>query len=172
MRSPAKCGPETVEHSQVTQAGLCSAHANDGPQMNKYILTYHTSPRGLQVVGYTSEKEFTEKFDSSRAAIIKEVPVQRVADDFALEFAESFVYLFRHSKIDAWRIRDMALLIGDAAHAVTPYAGPGSNITIEDAEALGYLLQDVNYPEAIPPALQKFMRLRKDRVEYVARRHP
>ncbi|XXG94859.1 hypothetical protein Hte_001118 [Hypoxylon texense] len=164
----------------TNQAGLCSAHAKAGPQMNKRILTYHTSAHYLQVVGYTSEKEFTEKFDSSRAAIIKDIPVSRVVEDFAPDFAGGFVNLFRHSKVDAWRIRDVApmdswytgkaLLIGDAAHAVTPHAGQGSNITIEDAEALGYLLRDIQSPEAIPTALQKFMLLRKDRVDYVARR--
>ncbi|KAI6094025.1 FAD/NAD(P)-binding domain-containing protein [Hypoxylon rubiginosum] len=164
----------------TTQAGLCSAHANAGPQINKRILTYHTSAHGLQVVGYTSEKEFAEKFNSSRTAIIKDIPVSRVVEDFAPDFADGFVNLFRHSKVDAWRIRDVApmdswysgkaLLIGDAAHAVTPHAGQGSNITIEDAEALGYLLQDVESPDAIIPALQKFMQLRKARVDYVARR--
>ncbi|KAI1759193.1 FAD/NAD(P)-binding domain-containing protein [Hypoxylon sp. FL1150] len=164
----------------TAQAGLCSAHANAGPQVNKRILAYHTSAHGLQVVGYTSEKEFAEKFNSSRTAIIKDIPVSRVVEDFAPDFADGFVNLFRHSKVDAWRIRDVApmdswysgkaLLIGDAAHAVTPHAGQGSNITIEDAEALGYLLRDVESPEAILPALQKFMVLRKARVDYVARR--
>ncbi|KAI1107970.1 FAD/NAD(P)-binding domain-containing protein [Jackrogersella minutella] len=164
----------------TTQAGLCSAHANSGPHIHQRILTYHTSPRGLQVVGYTSEKEFTEKFNSSKTAIIRDIPISRVEEDFGPEFAEGFVNLFRHSQIDAWRIRDVApldrwfsgkaLLIGDAAHAVTPHAGQGCNVTIEDAEALGYLLKDVESPDAIPEILQKFMALRKDRVDFVTRR--
>ncbi|KAI1382398.1 FAD/NAD(P)-binding domain-containing protein [Hypoxylon crocopeplum] len=161
-------------------AGLCSVHAASGPQINKRILTYHNSAHGLQVVGYTSEKEFAEKFDSAKTAIIKNVPVERVVEDFSPEFGDSIVNLFRHSKIDAWRIRDVALmdrwfsgkalLIGDAAHAVPPHAGQGCNITIEDAEALGYLLKDVESPDGIPAALEKFMLLRKDRVDFVARR--
>ncbi|KAI0176474.1 FAD/NAD(P)-binding domain-containing protein [Hypoxylon sp. FL1284] len=163
-----------------TCAGLCSAHAISGSQLHKRILTYHTSAHSLQVVAYTSEKEFDQKFNSSRTAIIKDVPVSRVLEEFVPDFTDSFINLLRHSKIDAWRIRDVApmdswwsgkaLLIGDAAHAVTPHAGQGCNITIEDAEALGYLLKDVESPEVIPAALQDFMLLRKDRVEYVARR--
>lgn len=94
----------------TTQAGLCSAHANSGPRVNKRILTYHTSPRSLQVVGYTSENEFSEKFDSAKTAIIRDVPVSRVVEDFAPEFSEGFVNLFRHGKVDAWRIRDVAPL--------------------------------------------------------------
>ncbi|KAI1461863.1 FAD/NAD(P)-binding domain-containing protein [Annulohypoxylon moriforme] len=164
----------------TTQAGLCSAHANSGPRVNKRILTYHTSPRSLQVVGYTSENEFSEKFDSAKTNIIRDVPIERVVEDFAPEFSEGFVNLFRHGQIDAWRIRDVAplstwflgkaLLIGDAAHAVTPHAGQGCNVTIEDAEAIGYLLKDIESPEAIPEVLQKFMALRKDRVAFVSRR--
>ncbi|KAI1077850.1 FAD/NAD(P)-binding domain-containing protein [Whalleya microplaca] len=164
----------------TTQAGLCSIHAKSGPQVNKRILIYHTSARELQVVGYASEKEFAEKFDSAKTAIIRDVPVSRVIEEFAPEFAEGFVNLFRHSQIDAWRIRDIVplktwvsgktLLIGDAAHAVTPQAGQGCNVTIEDAEALGYLLQNVDTPDAIPAVFDKFVSLRKDRVAFVLRR--
>ncbi|OTB14259.1 hypothetical protein K445DRAFT_319428 [Daldinia sp. EC12] len=164
----------------TAEAGLANAHASSGPQVNKHILVYTTSPHSLQVVGYTSEKEFSEQFDSAKKAIIKDVPTARVVEEFAPEFGEAFVNLFRHDKIDAWRIRDVialdtwysgkALLIGDAAHAVTPLAGQGSNMTIEDAEALGYLLRDVDSPDGIPDVLQRFMALRKDRVDFVRRR--
>ncbi|KAI1143264.1 FAD/NAD(P)-binding domain-containing protein [Hypoxylon sp. FL0543] len=162
------------------QAGLVSAHAKSGPHLNRRILIYHTSANSLQVVGYTSENEFAEKFDSAKTAIIRDIPSSRAVEDFAPEFGECFVNLFRHSKIDAWRIRDVApmnswfsgkaVLIGDAAHAVTPHAGQGCNITIEDAEALAYFLRDVDSPNGISDALQNFMSLRKDRVAFVIRR--
>ncbi|KAI1383409.1 FAD/NAD(P)-binding domain-containing protein [Hypoxylon trugodes] len=162
------------------QAGLCSAYAKSGPEVKKRILTYHTSLHGLQVVGYTVENEFAEKFASAKSAIIKDIPISRVVEDFAPEFSDDLVNLFRHSKVDAWKIRDLAsmdtwysgkaLLIGDAVHAVTPHAGQGANITIEDAEALGYLLRDVESSDAIPDVLEKFVSLRKDRVNFVTRR--
>jgi len=57
---------------------------------------------------------------------------------------------------DLWRIRDIeplynwtmgkTILIGDAAHAVTPHIGQGCNISLEDAEALGYLFRDIALP--------------------------
>ncbi|KAI2614099.1 FAD/NAD(P)-binding domain-containing protein [Hypoxylon fragiforme] len=164
----------------LVQAGLCSVHATSEAHMHKNILTYHTSPHSLQVVGYTSEKEFAEKFDSAKTAIIRDVPAARVAEDFSPAFSNPFVNLFRHNQVDAWRIRDVApleawfsgkaLIIGDAAHAVSPHTGQGCNITIEDAEALGYILRDIESPEAIPAAFEKFVSLRKDRVDFVARR--
>lgn len=162
-----------------SQAGLCSFYTAAGQRSNKRIMAYHTSPRDLQVLGYTSEKEFAEKFDSLNTGIIKDVPISRVVEDFAPDFAEPLVNLFIHGKIEAWRVRDITpmdnwvhgkvVLIGDAGHAVTQHAGQGCNITIEDAEALGYLLQDAT-PDIVPAALDRFMSLRKDRVALVARR--
>lgn len=164
----------------LSQAGLASFMVNGNMQAKNRILVYNVSPRDVQVIGYTSEKEFAEKFDSARTTIIKDVPVKRVVDEFAPYFCESLVNLFRHNRIDAWRIRDIpsldtwfrgrAVLIGDAAHAVTPHAGQGCNITIEDAEALAYLLSDAEPGDHMQPILQKFMGLRKDRAEFVRRR--
>ncbi|KAI1806729.1 FAD/NAD(P)-binding domain-containing protein [Daldinia bambusicola] len=166
--------------SPTAKAGLTSAHASSGPQVSKHILIYATSPDSLQVVGYAPEKEFSKQFDSAKSAIIKDVPLATVVEELAPDFGEEFVNLFRENQVDAWRIRDVialdnwysgkALLIGDAAHAVTPLAGQGSNMAIEDAEALGYLLRDVDSPDDIPSALKKFMALRKGRVDFVRRR--
>ncbi|KAI1470143.1 FAD/NAD(P)-binding domain-containing protein [Daldinia caldariorum] len=164
----------------TAEAGLASAHASSGPQVNKHILVYATSPYSLQIVGYAPEREFSERFESAKTAIIKDIPSEIVAEELAPDFGEAFVNLFRHNQIDAWRIRDVvaldnwytgkALLIGDAAHAVTPLAGQGSNMAIEDAEALGYLLRIVDSPDAVPDTLREFMSLRKDRVDFVRRR--
>ncbi|KAI1635402.1 hypothetical protein F4809DRAFT_453525 [Biscogniauxia mediterranea] len=161
----------------TSQAGL--SNAQRGPHSKKRILLYHTSARDIQVLGYTSEGELAEKFDSQNTGIIKDIPTARVVEEFSSEFADNLVSLFRHGKIDAWRVRDIVpmdtwihekvVLIGDAAHAVTQHAGQGCNVTIEDAEALGHLLRDAS-PEDIPAVLKKFMSLRKDRVDLVARR--
>ncbi|KAH6643376.1 hypothetical protein BKA67DRAFT_542335 [Truncatella angustata] len=162
------------------QAGLTTCYPPEGPQAKHRMLMYHVSPRELQVLGYTTEREYAEKFDAAKTSIIKDVPVSRVIDEFAPNFPKSFVNLFTHSSIDAWRVRDVppidswssgkAVLIGDAAHAVTPHAGQGCNVTIEDAEALGYVLRDVESPAQLPRALEIFVKLRKERAEYVARR--
>ena len=164
-----------------SRAGLTSAYTAAGSQSNKRIMAYHTSPTDLQVLGYTTEKEFAEKFDTLNTGIVRDVPASRVVEDLATEFAEPLLSLFRHGgRIDAWRVRDIepmdewargkVLLIGDAAHAVTQHAGQGCNSTIEDAEALGYLLRDAASAEDIPAAQKAFATLRRDRVEFVARR--
>ncbi|KAJ7119880.1 hypothetical protein C8R44DRAFT_624433, partial [Mycena epipterygia] len=94
---------------------------------------------------------------------------------------------------DVWRIRDLdllpkwnsgkAILIGDAAHAVTPACvlclpgnvmlisssdfGQGSNIAIEDGEALGYFLSNLTSPAQIPAALKSFERIRVPRAHMI-----
>ncbi|KAK6208079.1 hypothetical protein LQW54_007125 [Pestalotiopsis sp. IQ-011] len=173
--------PELAFLSEPTkQAGLTTCYPPSGPESKNRMLMYHVSPRELQVLGYTTEKEFRQQFDSSKSSIIRNVPTSRVVDEFSADFPQSFVNLFKLGRIDAWRIRDVppierwsrgkAVLIGDAAHAVTPHAGQGCNITIEDAEALGFVLRNVDSPEALPDALEQFVKLRKERAQYVARR--
>ncbi|KAE9373163.1 FAD/NAD(P)-binding domain-containing protein [Stipitochalara longipes BDJ] len=163
-----------------SQAGLVSFHLPPDSKSPKRLLIYHTSPHELQVLGYTSEKEFAEKFDSTKTAIIKDIPAARVVDEFSTEFSGNLISLFKHSQIDAWRIRDIetcdtwhrgkCVLIGDAAHAVTPHAGHGCNLTIEDAEALAYLLKDAAPSDNLTATLEKFATLRRERARFVLRR--
>lgn len=162
------------------QAGLSNfSSSSNGPASRKSILIYNVSPNEFHMAAYTSEKEFAQQFDEANSSIIKNIPASRVVEEFAPEFSPSLVNLFRHSRIDAWRIRDLppidtwfrdkAVLIGDAAHAVTPHAGQGCNITIEDAEALGYLLRDAG-PGDVAARLEQFVGLRRERAQFVSRR--
>ena len=59
---------------------------------------------------------------------------------------------------------DRMVIIGDAAHAVSPSAGQGASMAAEDAVILAKCLRDI--PET-PRALQKYQHLRRDRVERV-----
>lgn len=59
------------------------------------------------------------------------------------------------------------VLIGDAAHAMTPYAAQGAAMAIEDAYALAACVAD---GADLPAALSRFAALRTDRIEKVRRR--
>jgi 2-polyprenyl-6-methoxyphenol hydroxylase-like FAD-dependent oxidoreductase len=59
---------------------------------------------------------------------------------------------------------DRMVIIGDAAHAVSPSAGQGASMAIEDAVVLGRCLRDI--PE-LPRALARYEALRRYRVERV-----
>lgn len=60
--------------------------------------------------------------------------------------------------------KDRVVLIGDAAHAVTPNLGQGAAIGLEDAELLAYYLDT---SESIQSALQAFEKRRYKRVEAI-----
>lgn len=69
----------------------------------------------------------------------------------------------------AWHQGAVALL-GDAAHAMLPFAAQGAGMAIEDAAALAACLGDAgDDPAAIPAALARYQTLRQPRVSRVQR---
>ena len=67
-----------------------------------------------------------------------------------------------------WIAPEGIALVGDAAHALTPFAAQGAAMAIEDAFILaGFVVQ---MPSDIATALTRYEALRKPRVERVARR--
>ncbi|QND52599.1 NAD(P)-binding protein [Phyllobacterium sp. 628] len=65
-------------------------------------------------------------------------------------------------------LEDRLVLIGDAAHAMTPYAAQGAAMAIEDACALADVLGDDH--QAWPAALARYAKGRTKRIEAVVRR--
>ena len=174
-------GLEFLTNSSVA-AGLVSWSTAKGRADKRRILAYHVNPREIQILGYASEEEFASEFDEQKTTIIKGVPASRVKAAFS-EFAPSVMELFDHHNaapgtVDVWRIRDIdplekwhqgrTLLIGDSAHAVTPHAGQGANLSFEDAEALGYVLRDAFSAEDVRAAISEFLKIRKPRAQYIA----
>jgi len=66
--------------------------------------------------------------------------------------------------LPAWS-KDRILLIGDAAHAISPHAGQGASLALEDAMLLGKMLSDsvASYEQAFA----QFVQQRRSRVERV-----
>lgn len=62
--------------------------------------------------------------------------------------------------------RGRVILIGDAAHAVTPHSGQGASMALEDALVLAACLDAEATPEG---AFRRFEALRRDRVEAAVR---
>ncbi|KAK7947109.1 uncharacterized protein PG986_011430 [Apiospora aurea] len=81
------------------------------------------------------------------------------------------------AEIKSWELQDLeplptwtrgrALLIGDAAHAMTPMQGQGANMSIEDAEALRLLNNEAGTgtvrPEDVPAILRRIESVRRPR---------
>jgi salicylate hydroxylase len=172
------------------KSGMGSFHGSD-PRTR--VLFFPADTENLQVVAYHPEDDWVAQFVQSGSSIIKDIPAERAVHDFR-EFHPSLQKLLTSAATrDVWRIRDLAqlpkwhsgraILIGDAAHAVTPRAyfvlhplvsihfrtdfGQGCNIAIEDGEALGYFLQSLTSAAQIPVALESFETIRIPRAHMV-----
>ncbi|KAJ6456440.1 hypothetical protein C8R45DRAFT_1034480 [Mycena sanguinolenta] len=154
-----------------------------GTHPRKRVLVVPADSENFQIVAYHPEDRWVERFTQSRSSIIKDVPAERAVEDF-LDFHQSVREMLANATtLDVWRIRDLdqlpvwhsgkAILIGDAAHAVTPHSGHGFNIAMEDGEALGYFLRDVTSAAQIPAGLANFETIRIPRAHMVqlASRH-
>lgn len=64
-------------------------------------------------------------------------------------------------------VRGRAVLIGDAAHAMTPLQGQGANQAIEDAEGLRLFLQPGITRETVPSVLEVWDSVRRPRATRV-----
>jgi salicylate hydroxylase len=68
----------------------------------------------------------------------------------------------------AWTSPDGTALIGDAAHAMSPFAAQGAAMAIEDAATLAASVAEA--PDNLPEALASWEKTRKVRIARVARR--
>jgi kynurenine 3-monooxygenase len=67
--------------------------------------------------------------------------VHALLPDLAAEFFEHPTGLMGTVRCEQWSVGDRLLLIGDAAHAITPFHGQGMNCAFEDCTELDALLQ-------------------------------
>ncbi|GIZ40483.1 hypothetical protein CKM354_000381800 [Cercospora kikuchii] len=180
--SAVEATPELAYFAASGHFGLTSWSSPNGRSDKRRMLAYHINSREVQFVGYAREEEFAAQFEEKKTTIIKGVPATRVQAAFS-DYPPAVTKIFSHhhsgdGTVEAWRIRDIdpqdtwhrgrALLIGDAAHAVTPHAGQGCNSAFEDAEALGFLLKDAETFEDVEAIIPKFLQIRKARAQDIA----
>lgn len=106
----------------------------------------------------------------------RSVPIEQVRAMFKdwdpvlrklLDLARSAMYwtLFDSPENRVWTHQQgRFVLIGDAAHAMTPYLAQGAAQCIEDAAVLGHFLSQVESKEQIPDMLTLFQNMRVPRV--------
>ncbi|KAI1801319.1 putative salicylate hydroxylase [Daldinia bambusicola] len=96
------------------------------------------------------------------------------------DFDASLKALIGVSKqVKQWELQDMeplerwtagrAILIGDAAHAMTPMQGQGANVSIEDAEALRLLAEPGVTRDDVPRILKQIEKYRLPRAAAILR---
>lgn len=69
-----------------------------------------------------------------------------------------------HSPLDSWSLDGRIILIGDSAHAMTPFLGQGAAMSIEDAVVLARCLTEI---EGQGQALARYEAARMERTHFV-----
>lgn len=132
---------------------------NGEPRIDKHAL--HIWPRGgfMLIALPNIDGSFTvtlflalngpESFEtlttpaSIDAFFIKHFPdVQQLMPDLAAEFLQHPTGIMGTVRCQQWSVDDRLLLVGDAAHAITPFHGQGMNCCFEDCRELDTLLAD------------------------------
>ena len=86
-------------------------------------------------------------------------------DDFDRQYEEHPVGQLATVRTDTWHVGGMALLIGDAAHAIVPFHGQGLNCCFEDCLALDALLEEESDWEKV---FRQFTAIRRSNADAIA----
>lgn len=84
-----------------------------------------------------------------------------------LEEAGQYAYSQWEHKSTPTYANGRVCLIGDAAHATTPWQGAGAGLALEDAMVLAALFSNISQPEDINAAFKAFNALRRPRGQQV-----
>ncbi len=160
-------------------AGRALARIGVGGTVNAFLspgfhlVTYPVrAGSALNIVAFTTGKAIGETWSGSLDTKILKQAMRRtapallqLADDVG-EWTVWPIHTVRHDT--AWFSPKGVALIGDAAHAMTPYAAQGAAMAIEDGETLaGHVLAR---PDSLTAALSAWEAERRRRIERVARR--
>lgn len=138
-----------------------------------HMVTYPVrAGSALNLVAFTRGKAIDETWSGTldnkllKAAMRRTAPaLSKLADDVG----EWTVWPIHTARLDdPWTSPKGIALIGDAAHAMTPYAAQGAAMAIEDAETLaGHVLAR---SDSLSAALAAWEKERRSRIDRVARR--
>ncbi len=99
------------------------------------FLSKHEDPGFEHLEDWQSQQQFMQQQFPDAMALLS---------DLEADFRDNPVGLLGTVRCKKWYHRDIALLIGDAAHAVVPFHGQGMNAAFEDCTELMDCLQDKN----------------------------
>ena len=125
----------------------------------------------LNLVAFTRGTSMSETWSGAMDTKVLKNAMRRTApalSQLADDAGEWMVWPIHTRTGGPWTAPGGIALIGDAAHAMTPYAAQGAAMAIEDAETLaGHVLAR---PDSVAAALATWERERRRRIERVARR--
>lgn len=125
----------------------------------------------LNLAAFTRGNAMAETWSGKMDTKVLKTSMRRAAPallKLADDAGEWTVWPIHTARNGPWTAPGGIALIGDAAHAMTPFAAQGAAMAIEDAETLaGHVLAQ---PDSVAAALAAWEKERRKRVERVARR--
>ncbi len=159
-------------------AGRSLARVGVGGAVNAFLapgfhlITYPVrSGAALNIVAFTSGKAIEENWAARMDNTVLKHAMRHVAPALlalADDAGEWTVWPIHTAPSGPWTARVGVALVGDAAHAMTPYAAQGAAMAIEDAETLAAHVHA--RPDSLPAALADWERERRRRIRRVERR--
>ena len=111
---------------------------------------------------------------------VQHAQFSKIAQEFSTwgPHAQKIIKLLDNPDTSSWSLWDHppasiyckgdVAVMGDAAHAATPFQGQGAGQAIEDAFVLGAMFEKVDTPSKIPMAFKAYDRIRRPRSQRVA----
>lgn len=140
-------------HVEIWEKGSKGGVADVGGGRARWYVM-HRAPAGGTSVDKREILAHIDGWYELLAAAVEQTPEDGIVRTEAWDLAP----------IDSW-VDGRVVLLGDAAHATTPFAAMGACMAIEDADALGRLLLSQPYETAFPAFEQE----RKKRAEDVVK---
>lgn len=155
--------------ASIGAAGCVTAFLHSGFHLIAYPVS---AGAAINLVAFTKGERIAESWSGHADPIILTQALEGAAPALRKLAAEAGTWLaWPLHAVDqkpAWTLPQGAALIGDAAHAMTPFAAQGAGMAIEDAATLAACV--ANLPTNVPHALASWEQQRKPRVAKVARR--
>lgn len=155
--------------ASIGSAGCVTAFLHSGFHLIAYPVSAGTA---INLVAFTKGERIAEGWSGHADPAILAKAIEGAAPALARLIAEAGAWLaWPLHAVDqkpAWTLPQGVALIGDAAHAMTPFAAQGAGMAIEDAATLAACLAET--PANVPYALTNWEQQRKPRVAKVARR--
>lgn len=137
-----------------------------------HLITYPVrAGAALNLAAFTRGNAMAETWSGKGDTTVLRNAMRRAApalQKLAEDAGEWTVWPIHTARSGPWTAPGGIALIGDAAHAMTPFAAQGAAMAIEDAETLaGHVLAQ---PDGVAAALAAWEKERRKRVDRVARR--
>jgi kynurenine 3-monooxygenase len=133
----------------------------DGSFTCTLFLAYDTALGGENSFEYLTSEENVKKFFNKQFPDAEKL-MPKLAEEFFGNPTGSLVTV----KCYPWRVKDKAVMVGDACHAIVPFFGQGMNAAFEDCTYLNSLIDE--HKDDWEKIFEEYQQIRKPNADAIA----